>query len=162
MIKIDSQNDAKKRCQKPVQKVRYKLIKNSLKICPKSTPKMTFIIFTMGGSKIIKNRHISTSGTPDPQKRNFLKFSHFLQKLPTFRPPKSTPINDPINFSFPTKTPVLLLRWGSKNVTFWGSGGRTARTEKCRHYYIAKSRFSSLLDPHNFDHFWPRRVEISF
>jgi hypothetical protein len=129
---------------------------------PKMMLNLTFIIVAMGGSKMIKNRQNSTSGTPDPQNINFLKFHSFLQKLPTFRPPKSTPRNDPINFSFPTKTPVLLLRWGSKNVTFWGSGGRTARTEKCRHYYIAKSRFSSLLDPHNFDHFWPRRVEISF
>jgi hypothetical protein len=129
---------------------------------PKMMQKSTFIILAMGRSKIIKKWHFSIPGTRTPQKINFLKFCSFLQKLPHFWPPKSTPINGAINFSFPTKTPVLLLRGGSKNVTFWGVGGRTARTEKCRHYYIAKSRFSSLLDPHNFDHFWPRRVEISF
>jgi hypothetical protein len=88
-----------------------------------------------------QNRQKSTSGTRGPQKRNFLKFCSFLQKLPHFSTPKSTPINGAINFSFPTKTPVLFVRGGSKNVTFWGVGGRTARTEKCRHYYIAKIGF---------------------
>jgi hypothetical protein len=121
----------------------------------KLTQKVTFIIGAMGGSKMIKKRRFWTSGPRTPQNINFLKFLSFLQKLPHFRPPKSTPINGPINFPFPTKTPVLLLRGGSKNVTFWGVGGRTARTEKCRHYYIAKSRFSSLLDPHNFVIFDP-------
>jgi hypothetical protein len=91
--------------------------------------------YAMGGSKLTK----IDLGDPGPQIWNFLKFRTFLQKLPTFWPPKSTPINDLINFPFPTKTPVLLLRGGSKNVTFWGVGGRTARTEKCRHYYIAKT-----------------------
>jgi hypothetical protein len=95
----------------------------------------------MGGSKNIVFYQFSTSATPDPININFLKFRTFLQKLSTFRPPKSTPINDPIIFSFPTKTPVLLLRGGSKIVTFWGVGGRTARTEKCRHYYIANFGF---------------------
>jgi hypothetical protein len=81
------------------------------------------------------------TGTRGPQKRNFLKFCSFLQKLPHFSTPKSTPINGSIKMRFPTKTPVLLLRGGSKNVTFWGVGGRTARTEKCRHYYIANFGF---------------------
>jgi hypothetical protein len=43
-----------------------------------------------------------------------------------------------------------LLRGGSKNVTFWGVGGRTARTEKCRHYYIANFGFGGS----NFVHFF--------
>jgi hypothetical protein len=89
-------------------------------------------------------------GDPGPQKQNFLKFRTFLQKLSTFRPPKSTPINGPIKISFPTKTPVLFVQWGSKKVTFWGVGGRTARTEKCRHYYIAIFAFrGSKVVPKN-------------
>jgi hypothetical protein len=103
----------------------------------KNDPKVLKIWFAMGGSKLTK----IDLGDPGPQNKNFLKFCSFLQKLPTFRPPKSTPINDAINFSFPTKKPVLLLRGGSKNVTFWGVGGRTARTENRRHYYIAKIAF---------------------
>jgi hypothetical protein len=109
----------------------------------------------MGGSKIFKKWSFSIPGTRTPQIINFLKFCTFLQKLSTFGPPKSTPINGPINFSFPTKTPVLLLRWGSKNVTFWGVGGRTARTEKCRHYYIAKIDILIILGPLFFDKFHP-------
>jgi hypothetical protein len=103
----------------------------------KIDPKMLKNWFAMGGSKSSK----IDLGGPGPQKRNFLKFCSFLQKLPHFTTPKSTPINDPIKMRFPTNTPVLLLRWGSKNVTFWGVGGRTARTEKCRHYYIANFGF---------------------
>jgi hypothetical protein len=105
---------------------------------------MPKIEFSRGGSTGLKSSKIDL-GDPGPQKRNFLKFCTFLQKLSTFRPPKSTPINDLIKISFPTKTPVLLLRWGSKKVTFWGVGGRTARTEKCRHYYIAIFGFGGSI-----------------
>jgi hypothetical protein len=103
----------------------------------KIDPKVLKNWYATGGSKSSK----IDLGDPGPPKRNFLKFCSFLQKLPHFSTPKSTPINDLINFPFPTKTPVLLLRGGSKNVTFWGVGGRTARTENCRHYYIAKIEF---------------------
>jgi hypothetical protein len=109
--------------------------KSSVINWPKIDLKMTFSTGGSGGPKWSK----IDLGDPGPQKRNFLKFCSFLQKLPHFSTPKSTPINGPIKIKFPTKTPVLLLRGGSKNVTFWGVGGRTARTEKCRHYYIAKT-----------------------
>jgi hypothetical protein len=105
--------------------------------CSKTMPKSQFSTGGPGGPKWSK----IDLGDPGPQKRNFLKFCSFLQKLPTFWPPKSTPINGPIKMPFPTKTPVLFVQGGSKNVTFWGVGGRTARTEKCRHYYIAKIGF---------------------
>jgi hypothetical protein len=125
---------------------------------PKFVSKKSFIIVAMGGSKNVKNHQFSTSGTRTPQNINFLKFRTFLQKLSLFGPPKSTPINDLLKMPFPTKTPVLFVQWRSKNVTFWGVGGRTARTEKCRHYYIAKIDFWTILDPHNFDIFSPRRL----
>jgi hypothetical protein len=114
--------------------------------CLKIDQKVLKNWFAMGGSKSSK----IDLGDPDPPKRNFLKFCSFLQKLPHFSTPKSTPINGPINFPFPTKTPVLFVQGGSKNVTFWGVGGRTARTEKCRHYYIAKIGFGGS----NFDNFY--------
>jgi hypothetical protein len=112
--------------------------------------------FSTGGSGGLKSSKIDLGG-PGPQKRNFLKFCSFLQKLPTFRPPKSTPINGAINFSFPTKTPVLFVQGGSENVTFWGLGGRTARTEKCRHYYIAKIDFFDIFGPQSLTIFTPTR-----
>jgi hypothetical protein len=109
--------------------------KNDVINCSKTMPKSQFSTGGPGGPKWSK----IDLGDPGPSKRNFLKFCSFLQKLPHFSTPKSTTINGPIKMPFPTKTPVLLLRGGSKNVTFWGVGGRTARTEKCRHYYIAKT-----------------------
>jgi hypothetical protein len=131
----------------------YRWRKPGVKNCQKSTSKWPVINwlkialkidFPGGGRRGTKSSKIDLGG-PGPQKRNFLKFCTFLQKLSTFGPPKSTPINDPIKMRFPTKTPVLLLRWGSKNVTFWGVGGRTARTEKCRHYYIAIFHFGGSI-----------------
>jgi hypothetical protein len=107
----------------------------------KSVLKMSFIMLTMGGSKIIQNRPFSTSGTRDPQNINFLKIRTFLQKLPEIGPQNRPPKLALLKMPFPTKTPVLFVQWRSKNVTFWGVGGRTARTEKCRHYYIAKTGF---------------------
>jgi hypothetical protein len=122
---------------------RYKLTKkwrkNDQNRRVKNRPKNCLKIDFHGGGQNDKNRPFLMPDPGDPIFINFLKFCTFLQKLPTFWPPKSTPINDLIKISFPTKTPVLLLRGGSKNVTFWGVGGRTARTEKCRHYYIAKT-----------------------
>jgi hypothetical protein len=114
------------------------------------------------GVKIIKNHQFSISGTRTPHFINFLKVCTFLQKRSRFRPPKSTPKVGLLKNAFPTKTPVLLLQWGSENVTFWGSGGRTGFCKKCRHYYIAKIDFSALLDPHNFDHFDPAEWKFDF
>jgi hypothetical protein len=109
----------------------------------------------MGGSKIIKNHQISTSGTRDPQFINFLKFPHFLQKRSRFRPPKSTPKSDLLKIPFPTKTPVLFVQWGSENVIFGGGPGRTGFCKKGRHYYIAIFDFLIIFGPHIFDKFYP-------
>jgi hypothetical protein len=134
------------------------LIKKWLINWPKIIAIAPFIIVPTAGSKNHKNRPFSNSGTRTPPFIIFLKFLSFLQKRSRFRPPKSTPKVEPLKNSFPTKTPVLLLQWGSENVTFWGVGGRTGFCKKCRHYYIAKIDFSALLDPHNFDHFSPPRL----
>jgi hypothetical protein len=116
----------------------------------------------MGGSKNIKNRQFSISGTRDPHFINFLKLSGFLQKRSRFRPPKSTPKEELLKMPFPTKTPVLLLQWGSKNVTFGGVGGRTGFCKKCRHYYIAKIDFLDILGPYIFDNFDPAERKFLF
>jgi hypothetical protein len=101
----------------------------------------------MGGSKNVKKRTFWVRGVRGGQFINYLKFSHFLQKRARFRPPKSTPKIDLLKNSFHTKTPVLLLQWGSENVTFWGVGGRTAFCKKCRHYYISNFHFLTFLGP---------------
>jgi hypothetical protein len=132
-------------------KLCYKLIK----IDPNLTLKNSFIIATMGGSKIIKIWRFSISGTRDPQFINFLKLSHFLQKRSRFRPPKSTPKVAILKMPFPTKTPVLFVQWGSENVIFWGGPGRTGFCKKGRHYYIAIFTFLDVFGPQifiNFDH----------
>jgi hypothetical protein len=69
----------------------------------KSVPNLAKNWFAMGGSKMIKNRPKSTGGVRGGIFINFLKFPHFLQKLPPFRPPKSTPINGPIGKPIPHK-----------------------------------------------------------
>jgi hypothetical protein len=125
-------------------------------------PKVTFIILAMGGSKIIENRLFWVRGVRGGQFINFLKFCTFLQKRSRFRPPKSTPKVELLKMPFPTKTPVLLLQWGSENVTFWGVGGRTAFCKKCRHYYIAIFGFLIILDPPIFNIFDPAEVNIFF
>jgi hypothetical protein len=58
--------------------------------------------FSTGGSRGQKSSKIDLGG-PGPQKQNFLKFPHFLQKLSTFGPPKSTPIKGPIENAIPHK-----------------------------------------------------------
>jgi hypothetical protein len=124
--------------------------------------KVTFIITPMAGSKIVKNRLFSISGTRTPQKQIFWNFAVFYKSSPTFdpqnRPPKRALLENP----FPTNRLCFCSNGGSKNVTFWGVGGRTARTEKCRHYYIAKIDFWALLDPHKFDHFDPAEWKFIF
>jgi hypothetical protein len=101
----------------------------------------------MGGSNFIENHHFWTSGPRTPHFINFLKFLDFLQKRSRFRPPKSTPKVNLLKMPFPTKTPVLLLQWGSENVTFWGVGRRTGFCKKCRHYYIAIFDFLDIFGP---------------
>jgi hypothetical protein len=63
---------------------------------------MLKMTFSRGGSTGLKLSKIDL-GDPGPQNKNFLKFPHFLQKLPPFRPPKSTPINGPIENAIPHK-----------------------------------------------------------
>jgi hypothetical protein len=116
----------------------------------------------MGGSKILKNHQFSVRGVRRGHFINFLKFVDFLKKRSRFRPPKSTPKVGLLKIPFPTKTPVLLLQWGSKNVTFWGPGGRTGFCKKGRHYYIAIFTFLIILDPPIFNKFWPRRPKWFF
>jgi hypothetical protein len=65
----------------------------------KIDPKVLKIWYAAGGSKSSK----IDLGGPGPQKRNFLKFCSFLQKLPHFRPPKSTPKKGPIENVIPHK-----------------------------------------------------------
>jgi hypothetical protein len=85
----------------------YKLMKK----VTKNDPKMTRYKMLKKWSKIdlpwgVQNDEKSINfdvGDPGPQKRNFLKFCSFLQKLPPFRPPKSTPINGPIGKPIPHK-----------------------------------------------------------
>jgi hypothetical protein len=156
MIKKYAKIDAQKVTYKLIKNDAYKLLKIDSKMTPKFVSKISFIIISMAGSKIIKNHHFSVRGVRGGHFINFLKFSHFLQKRSRFRPPKSTPKMLLLKIPFPTKTPVLLLQWGSENVTFWGVGGRTAFCKKCRHYYIAKIDFWALFDPHNFHNFHPR------
>jgi hypothetical protein len=60
-----------------------------------------------------------------------------------------------LKIPFPTKTPVLLLQWGSKKVNFWGGRGRTGFCKKGRHYYIAIFHFLDIFGPHNFNNFHP-------
>jgi hypothetical protein len=107
------------------------------------------------GSKILKNHQFWVRGVRGGQFINFLKFRHFLQKRSRFRPPKSTPKEGMLKIPFPTKTPVLLLQWGSENVTFGGVGGRTGFCKKGRHYYIAIFVFLVIFGPHIFDNFYP-------
>jgi hypothetical protein len=89
----------------------YKLlkfgVKKSSKIDPKWPPinfikkwsKIDFYGGGPGGSKLSK----IDVGDPGGQNINFLKFRTFLQKLPTFRPPKSTPKKGPIENAIPHK-----------------------------------------------------------
>jgi hypothetical protein len=67
-----------------------------------------------------------------------------------------------LKMSFPTKTPVLLLQWGSKKVNFWGGRGRTGFCKKCRHYYIAIFDNLIILDPPIFNNFHPTEHNIFF
>jgi hypothetical protein len=114
----------------------YKFVKNR----PKSAKKL----ICHGGVKIVQNRRRG----PRTPKTEFFEISHFFAKTCTFRTPKSTPKMGPYRKCHsPQKRLYFCSNGGVKNVTFWGVGGRTARTEKCRHYYIAKIGFGGS----NFD-----------
>jgi hypothetical protein len=116
---------------------RYKMIKKR----PKNGQKL----ICRGGVKIIKNRPRGP-GTPKTEFFEILQFS-------TKAPPLSTPKIDPHKWPYwKTHSPQIGCAFapmgGVKKVTFWGVGGRTARTEKCRHYYIAIFGFrgSKMID----------------
>jgi hypothetical protein len=106
----------------------YKLMKN----CQKSTQKCPVIKCSKSGLKLICHGGVQNDeklinfdlGDPDPQKWNFLKFRTFLQKLPTFRPPKSTPKRGPIENAIPHKNACTFAPMGgSKMSLFGGSEG---------------------------------------
>jgi hypothetical protein len=69
----------------------------------KITPKIDEKLTSMGGVQNDQKSSNFDLGDPGPQKRNFLKFCSFLQKLPPFWPPKSTPIKGPIENAIPHK-----------------------------------------------------------
>jgi hypothetical protein len=73
--------------------------KNDVKNRPKNHQKMTIL----GGVQNDQKSSNFDLGDPGPLKWNFLKFCTFLQKLPTFRPPKSTPKKGPIENAIPHK-----------------------------------------------------------
>jgi hypothetical protein len=77
----------------------------------------------MGGSKSAKIDQNRPGGSGGGPFINFLKFPHFLQKLPHFSTPKSTPINGPLKMSFPTNRLYFCSNGGQKMSLFGGSGG---------------------------------------
>jgi hypothetical protein len=89
---------------------------NSLKIDPKVLKNW----YAMGGSKLSK----IDVGDPGPQKRNFLKFLTFLQKLALFGPQNRPPKWAPIENAIPHKNACTFAPMGgSKMSLFGGSGG---------------------------------------
>jgi hypothetical protein len=86
---------------------RYKLskkwVKNDQNRRGKNRPKNHQKMTILGGVQNDQKSSNFDLGDPGPQKRNFLKFCTFLQKLPTFRPPKSTPKKGPIENAIPHK-----------------------------------------------------------
>jgi hypothetical protein len=85
----------------------------------KKWPKLNF----MGGVQNGKNRSNSTGGSGGAKFINFLKFFTFLQKLPHFSTPKSTPKKGPIKMSFPTNRLYFSQNGGPKMSLFGGSEG---------------------------------------
>jgi hypothetical protein len=127
MLKFESINYIKIILKLMLKMGHYKLMKK----WPKNDQKWSVINRPKNGQKLIchggvqndKNRQISTSGTRDPIFINFLKFPHFLQKLPHFSTPKSTPINGLLKMSFPTNRLYFCSNGGQKMSLFGGSGG---------------------------------------
>jgi hypothetical protein len=83
---------------------------------------MPKIEFSRGGSAGQKSSNFDL-GDPGPPKWNFLKFCTFLQKLPHFSTPKSTPINGSIKMSFPTNRLYFSQKGGPKIAQNRGAGG---------------------------------------
>jgi hypothetical protein len=100
-----------------------------------------------GGSGGVKNCPKSTSGTPGGKIRIFWNFRTFCKSSPLFDPQFRPPTRARLKTSFPTNRLCFCSLGGVKNVTFWGFGGRTARSENRRHDYRAKIDFWALLDP---------------
>jgi hypothetical protein len=89
----------------------------------KSTPKIVKNWYAMGGSKMMKNVTFWVRGVRGGQIINFLKFHSFLQKLPHFSTPKSTPINGLLKMLFPTNRLYFCSNGGPKIVQNRGAGG---------------------------------------
>jgi hypothetical protein len=119
----------------------------------KSMPKTVKNCHAMGGSKIIKNRLFWVWGPRGPIYGIFWNFAVFYKSSPLFDPQNRPPKRALLKMPFPTNRLYFCSNGGSENVTFWGVGGRTARTEKCRHYYIAIFAFWHILGPPIFDNF---------
>jgi hypothetical protein len=101
-----------------------KIVKNRSKMTPyKFHQKVLKIQFSTGGSGGAKMIKIEGGGSPGSVFINFLKFLHFLQKLPHFSTPKSTPINGSIKMSFPTNRLYFSQNGGPKMSLFGGSEG---------------------------------------
>jgi hypothetical protein len=82
-------------CQKSIKNVKF----GGVKKWSKFSSKINFQGGVRGGPKSSK----IDLWDPGGQIINFLKFRTFLQKLPTFRPPKSTPKMAPIENVIPHK-----------------------------------------------------------
>jgi hypothetical protein len=127
LIKSDGKNWSKMSFINVEKWVLIKWSKTMLKIVKigglKIDPKMVKNWHAMGGSKIIKNRLFWAGGVRGGQFINFLKIPHFLQKLPHFSTPKSTPINGLLKMLFPTNRLYFCSNGGQKMSLFGGSGG---------------------------------------
>jgi hypothetical protein len=126
-----------------------------IKFDPKMTrykivQKWSKIDLPWGGLKLSKIDKFRPRG-PGTLKTEFFEILHFFAKTPHFSTPKIDPKKGPYRKCHsPQKRLYFCSNGGVKNVTFWGVGGRTARTEKCRHYYIAIFEFrGSKVVPKN-------------
>jgi hypothetical protein len=107
--------------------MRYKLFKkwhkNDQKWRGQNGSKIVKNWHAMGGSKMSKIDQIWPGGSGGGPFINFLKFCSFLQKLPHFSTPKSTPKMGPIKMPFPTNRLYFSQNGGPKMSLFGGSGG---------------------------------------
>jgi hypothetical protein len=79
--------------------------------------------YAMGGSKSAKNDQNRPGGSGGGPFINFLKFFSFLQKLPHFSTPNSTPKMGPLKMPFPTNRLYFSQNGGPKMSLFGGSEG---------------------------------------
>jgi hypothetical protein len=92
-----------------------------------------------GGRKCQKSS-ILGRGVPGGGIYKFFEISALFAKAPPFSTPNIDPHKGPYGKPHsPPRGCAFAPMGGVKKVTFWGVGGRTARTEKFRHYYIAKT-----------------------